>query len=98
MDATTTIGMWGNAEAIRLPRAIMRKVGLRKGDRVGLSVTKDGRIEIEKEPEETHRRVIPSRQVTFDDLFRGYEGGRLPDCTDWPEDDLVGAEIRAWSE
>lgn len=98
MDATTTVGMWGNAEAIRLPRAIMRKVGLRKGDRVGLSVTQDGRIEIAKEPAETHRHILPSRRVTFDDLFRDYEGGRLPDCTGWPDNDLVGAEARAWSE
>ena len=98
MDATTVVGTWGNAGAIRIPRSIMQRVGLRKGDKVALNVSDSGLIEIKKEPASEHRRIVPTRKVTFDDLFRDYKGGRLPDCTGWPEDDLVGAEVRAWPE
>lgn len=93
---STPIAAWGNSEAIRIPREILRSVGLRKGDRVGFEVNARGRLEIVPE-EEMHRRVVPARGVTFESLFRGHEdaGGSSADA--WPNEDMVGAEWESWS-
>ena len=93
----TTIGTWGNSEAIRLPRAILRLAELGKGDRVALEVNERGNIEISPAGQ-THRKVAPKRGVSFASLFKGYEA---PAATGgngaWPNDDLVGAEWDAWA-
>ena len=92
----TTIAPWGNSEAVRIPRDVLRSVGLRRGDQVSFEVNHSGRIEIipQKQP---HRRVEPARGVTFDTLFKGYEGGCLAGGDAWPNDDLVGAEWDSWA-
>lgn len=92
----TTIAPWGNSEAVRIPRDVLRSVGLRRGDQVSFEVNRSGRIEIipQKQP---HRRVEPARGVTFDTLFKGYESGRLANGDAWPSDELVGAEWDSWA-
>ena len=92
---TTAIATWGNSEAVRIPRDILRRAGLRAGDRVDVSFT-EGVIEITPSAR-AHRRVAPAKGITFDTLFRGYEGDRLDNRDAWPSDDLVGAEWDAWS-
>lgn len=93
----TTIAPWGNSEAVRIPREILRSAGLRRGDQVSFAVNRSGRIEIvpQKQP---HRRVEPTRGVSFDTLFKGYDGGSLNNSGAWPNDDLVGAEWDSWAQ
>lgn len=92
----TTISTWGNSEAVRIPRDILRSVGLRKGDRVAFEVNSRGRIELVP-GEASHRRVVPAKGVTFESLFRGYEGDAVAQSGGWPTEDMVGAEWDAWS-
>ena len=96
MEATTTIATWGNSEAIRIPQFLLRAVGLGKGDRVVLDINRDGNLEVRHARLDAHRRVVPSRRVTFDELFSSYEGGRLDNADAWEGDELTGAEREAW--
>ena len=94
----TAIATWGNSEAVRIPRAVLREAGLRKGDQVEVRVNSAGIIEIAplKRP---HRRVAPTRGVTFDALFPDFDASaerpRMEPA--WPNDDLIGAEWDAWA-
>ena len=92
----TMIAPWGNSEAVRIPRDVLRSAGLRRGDQVRLEVNGRGRIEIVPQVQE-HRRVEPARGITFDSLFKGYEGDRASNDAAWPNDDLVGAEWDSWA-
>ena len=94
----TTIGTWGNSEAIRLPQAILRLAGLRKGDRVSIDVNEHGSIEVVPLKKD-HRRVSPKKGVSFDALFKGYDlpEGMRPGADAWPSDDMVGAEWESWA-
>lgn len=92
----TTIAPWGNSEAVRIPRDVLRSVGLRRGDQVSFEVNRSGRIEIVPYGQK-HRRVEPARGVTFDSLFKNYDGERAATGDAWPNDDLVGAEWDSWA-
>lgn len=92
----TPIAAWGNSEAVRIPREMLRLVGLRRGDRVGFEVNAQGRLEIVPE-KEVHRNVVPARGVTFDGLFKGYKNPAPDGETAWPNEDMVGAERDSWS-
>lgn len=91
----TAIASWGNSEAVRIPKDLLRRVGLKKGDRVSLCVNGQGRLELVPQ-KQTHRRVKPERGVTFDSLFKNYESGAIDNASAWPTDDFVGAERDAW--
>ena len=95
----TTIRTWGNSEAVRIPRAILRLAKLGGGDRVAVDVNERGNIEISPIGQR-HRRVAPKRGVSFSSLFKGYEPPPNATATAgnaWPNDDLVGAEWDAWT-
>lgn len=96
---STAIATWGNSEAVRIPRDVLKTAGLRKGDRVNLSLNAAGRIEIVPAARE-HRRVRPAKNITFETLFDGYDASSVEAASTgaWPSDDLVGAEWEAWSE
>ena len=94
--ATMTISTWGNSEAIRIPKALLRQAGLRSGDRVTLGLNERGNLELER-VDDGHRLVSPAGGVTFDELFRDYEGDRSQSCDAWPDEGLEGAEWDAWS-
>lgn len=93
---TTAVAMWGNSAAIRIPKMILRLVSLRQGDPVEITVNERGNIEISA-ARPAHRRVVARPGVTFESLFAGYDGPRHDSSEMWPDDDLVGAEERAWS-
>lgn len=92
----TAIANWGNSEAIRIPREILRRAGLRRGDRVTFIINSNGNLELIPE-HQTHRRVAPARDVTYDMLFKNYQGPVQSNTSAWPDDNLVGAEHEAWS-
>ncbi len=95
--ASTAVAAWGNSDAIRIPRDLLRRVGLKTGDPVTVAVNDRGNLEISPEPL-AHRRCAPATGVTFDSLFKGYRGGRLDNAGAWEgDDDLVGAEREAWA-
>ena len=91
----TAISTWGNSEAVRIPRETLRLAGLCKGDRVVFEINSRGRIELVPE-ELSHRRVMPAKGVTFDELFKHYDGGVADNAAAWPDDDILGAELDAW--
>lgn len=93
---STAIASWGNSDAIRIPRDLLQRLGLKRGDRVRLEVNGRGNLEVVPESR-AHRRVNNVPQVSFASAFAGYDGGRLDGSDAWPTDALVGAEKDAWS-
>ena len=59
MSSTVTIGKWGNAQGIRLPKAICDILGIGVGDQVSLSV-EDNKIIIAPAEE---RHTIAARKA-----------------------------------
>ena len=90
----TTVSMWGNSAAIRLPKSLMRLASLLPGDEVAITINNRGNIEIA--PERAHRRVRPTQGVTIDTVFSGYDGGRYDASQTWASEDMVGAERGVW--
>lgn len=98
---STAIARWGNSEAVRIPQETLRRAGLRKGDRVVFTINERGNIELVPE-DQAHRRVAPARGVSYESLFKGWEGaaedeGAQEGADAWPDEDLEGAEFEAWS-
>ncbi len=96
MVHATTVSKWGNSEAVRIPRDILRAIGLRAGDKVKMSTTPQGGIHIMPECKE-HRRVKPDPTITYEVLFGGYEPPTSLQGDPWASDDMVCAEWEAWS-
>ena len=94
----TTIGTWGDSEAIRLPQALLKLLDLHKGGKVSWDVNERANIEIAPVPAQ-HRRVTAKHGVMFDSLFRDYDPNSTLETAPaaWPNDDLVGAEWDAWA-
>lgn len=92
----TKISTWGNSDAVRIPCAILRAVGLLSGDDVELIVNERNNIEIIP-ARKSHRSVRPKRGVTFDTLFSNYEPQEHGAAPAWPDDEMVGAELEAWT-
>jgi antitoxin MazE len=44
MPNDTQVAKWGNSLAVRIPRAIVKNVGLAEGDRLSLDLVADGTI------------------------------------------------------
>jgi antitoxin MazE len=49
MEAAMQIARWGNSLAVRLPAELVRKLGLKEGDRVDL-VADEGALKVRREP------------------------------------------------
>ena len=92
----TKISTWGNSDAVRIPCAILRAVGLLAGDDVELIINERNNIEIVPAGK-SHRNARPKRGVTFDALFSGYEPRKRDAVSAWPDDEMVGAELEAWT-
>lgn len=92
----TAVGTWGNSAAVRIPRAMLSLLRLRRGDEVEIGVNERGNIEIAPAAR-AHRRVEPTPGVTFESLFADYGGGRHDSSPAWADEGMVGAEAGAWS-
>ena len=87
---------WGNSEAIRLPKSLLRLAHLGKGDKVNLFINSEGHIEIAP-MEEIHRHVEPMKGVTFESLFRSYAPKSDSQNNDpWNGLPAMGAERELW--
>jgi antitoxin MazE len=60
------VSKWGNSLAVRLPKALVEKLGLRKGDQLNV-VAKDGAIEVETNQDRRQRALerMAARNWTF---------------------------------
>lgn len=96
--SATKISSWGNSDAVRIPRSLLKRVGLSSGDGVDVVVNERNNIEIVPRSR-VHRRVKPMRGITFDSLFAGHDPSawKADASPAWPDDDMVGAEFEAWS-
>lgn len=97
----STIGKWGDSEAVRIPKSVLNSAGLRNGDPVVISAS-SGKIVISSG--DTHRRVLIDRNVSFEELFAKYHGNAQVAREDqkaggdpWPDNALLGAEKDAWN-
>ena len=61
MRDRTQISKWGNNLAVRIPRAVLQKAGLKEGDRVELGTDAEGKIVI--------RGAV--RRYSLDELIEG---------------------------
>ena len=97
-STATKIASWGNSDAIRIPRAILKSAGLASGDGVEVVLNERNNIEIIPKARQ-HRRVKPMRGITFETLFAGYDPSKTAGSMSpaWPDDNMVGAEFEAWS-
>lgn len=93
---TTTVVMWDDSAAVRIPEAVLRQASLRPGDLVDVTVNERGNIEASA-ARLGHRHVSARSGVTFDSLFADCEGFRHNSSAAWPNDDLVGAEEGIWA-
>lgn len=95
----TTIATWGNSEAVRIPQAVLKAAGFKKGDRVLVKAAGQGRIELVQATfKKAHRHVVPTEHLTFEQLFQGYTGGRINDSDAWPDYAPTQAEKDVWSD
>lgn len=73
----TTIRKWGNSQAVRIPKAVLEKAGLRENDRVEIRV------------ENSYLLIIPvKRHLTLPERAAGYAGGYEP--VEWDRGKPVG--------
>ena len=89
---STAIAPWGNSDAVRIPREILRLAGLRRGDTVTPQVNERGNIELVSDGER-HRSFSDAPFVSMDTLFATYSGDYVPHEADWGKD--VGSEVVA---
>ena len=51
------VSKWGNSLAVRLPKALVEKLGLKEGDEINVVAAKDGVIEVETKQEQRRRAL-----------------------------------------
>lgn len=95
MSHAATISSWGNSDVIRIPKDILKNIGLKAGDKIRIISTERGSIE--NLPETEHRRIKPERDISFEALFNAWSPENHQPNKAWPDDDMVGAEAEAWS-
>ena len=83
---TRTVQKWGNGLGVLLPKSMVKSFGLNKGDILNFSL-EGQQVTINNVKEEP--LVIP--EFKLEDLLAGYEG--YTNNLEWPEIQLVGAEI-----
>ena len=61
------VSKWGNSLAVRLPKALVDKLGLKEGDELNVVAAKDGTLEVETREQRRQRALenIRSRNWTL---------------------------------
>jgi antitoxin MazE len=57
MERAMHVSKWGNSLAVRLPKALVEKLGLKEGDQLHVVAARDGAIEVETS-EDQRRRAL----------------------------------------
>ena len=57
IEAAMQVSKWGNSLAVRLPKALVERLGLKEGDELNVVAAEKGTIEVETK-EEQRRRAL----------------------------------------
>ncbi|MFQ5564126.1 MAG: AbrB/MazE/SpoVT family DNA-binding domain-containing protein [Parvularculaceae bacterium] len=78
------VSKWGNSLAVRLPAALVKKLGLKEGDRIEF-VTKD-----EKKNSAHARKVRVEKQESIEEMLNRLQGslGELPEDYKFDREEL----------
>jgi len=69
------VSKWGNSLAVRLPKALVEKLGLKEGDELNVVAARDGAIEVETR-EDQRRRALARMAARNWTLPPGYKFDR----------------------
>jgi len=69
------VSRWGNSLAVRLPKALVEKLGLKEGDELNVVAARDGAIEVETR-EDQRRRALARMAARNWTLPPGYKFDR----------------------
>lgn len=76
----TTVQRWGNSKAVRLPKGVLEKAGLRENDRLEIRV------------EAGHLLLVPAKKhLTLRERAAGYTGDYRP--REWDTGKPAGKEV-----
>jgi antitoxin MazE len=66
------VSKWGNSLAVRLPKALVEKLGLKEGDKLNVAAARDGVIKFETNQERRRRALerMAGRNWTFPEGHR----------------------------
>jgi antitoxin MazE len=66
------VSKWGNSLAVRLPKALVERLGLKEGDQLNVVAAKDGTIEVETNQDRRRQALerMAARNWTFPEGHR----------------------------
>jgi len=66
------VSKWGNSLAVRLPKALVEKLGLKEGDQSNVLAAREGVIEVETSQDQRRRALerMAARNWTFPEGHR----------------------------
>jgi antitoxin MazE len=72
MEALVQVSKWGNSLAVRLPKALVDRLGLKEGDELNVVAATDGAIEVETEDNRRRRALdrMAARNWTAPEGYR----------------------------
>jgi antitoxin MazE len=72
MELAMQVSKWGNSLAVRLPKALVEKLGLKQGDQLNVVAAKDGAIEVETNEDQRRRALqrMAARNWTLPEGYR----------------------------
>jgi antitoxin MazE len=72
MESAMQVSKWGNSLAVRLPKALVEKLGLKQGDQLNVVAAKDGAIEVETNEAQRRRALerMAARNWTLPEGYR----------------------------
>jgi antitoxin MazE len=72
MELAMQVSRWGNSLAVRLPKALVEKLGLKEGDQLNVVAAKDGAIEVETSEDQRRRALerMAARNWTLPEGYR----------------------------
>jgi antitoxin MazE len=74
-ESAMQVSKWGNSLAVRLPKALVEKLGLKQGDQLNVVAAKDGAIAVETN-EDQRRRALERMAARNWTLREGYSFDR----------------------
>jgi antitoxin MazE len=66
------VSKWGNSLAVRLPKVLVEKLGLKEGDQLHVVAARDGAIEVETNEDQRRRALerMAARNWTLPEGYR----------------------------
>ena len=66
------VSRWGNSLAVRLPKALVERLGIREGDQLNVVAARDGAIEVETREDQRRRALhrMSTRNWTSPEGYR----------------------------